>query len=86
MQLLKPKKIRLGNWEADPLSKAQLQYAATDAFASWFLYEVMIISVFYLILALKNNQVIILLFCISPTLGAAEFSRITRESEEELNP
>ncbi|KNA14724.1 hypothetical protein SOVF_104710 [Spinacia oleracea] len=40
-QLLKPKKIRLGNWEADPLSKAQLQYAATDAFASWFLYEVL---------------------------------------------
>ncbi|XP_021749162.1 Werner Syndrome-like exonuclease isoform X1 [Chenopodium quinoa] len=40
-QLLKPKKIRLGNWEADPLSKAQLRYAATDAFASWYLYEVL---------------------------------------------
>lgn len=40
-QLLKPKKIRLGNWEANLLSKAQLQYAATDAFASWYLYEVL---------------------------------------------
>ncbi|KAJ7957251.1 Werner Syndrome-like exonuclease [Quillaja saponaria] len=39
-QLLKPKKIRLGNWEADVLSKEQLHYAATDAFASWYLYEV----------------------------------------------
>ncbi|RVW99847.1 Werner Syndrome-like exonuclease [Vitis vinifera] len=34
-------KIRLGNWEADVLSKAQLEYAATDAFASWYLYEVL---------------------------------------------
>ncbi|KAL2923294.1 Werner Syndrome-like exonuclease [Bienertia sinuspersici] len=40
-QLLKPKKIRLGNWETNFLSKAQLQYAATDAFASWYLYEVL---------------------------------------------
>lgn len=40
-QLLKPKKIRLGNWEFNPLSKAQLQYAATDAFASWYIYEVL---------------------------------------------
>ncbi|CBI17293.3 unnamed protein product, partial [Vitis vinifera] len=40
-QLLKPNKIRLGNWEADVLSKAQLEYAATDAFASWYLYEVL---------------------------------------------
>ncbi|XP_057543276.1 3'-5' exonuclease-like isoform X5 [Amaranthus tricolor] len=40
-QLLKPKKIRLGNWEVGILSKAQLQYAATDAFASWYLYEVL---------------------------------------------
>ncbi|RVW23822.1 Werner Syndrome-like exonuclease [Vitis vinifera] len=39
--LLKPNKIRLGNWEADVLSKAQLEYAATDAFASWYLYEVL---------------------------------------------
>ena len=39
-QLLKPKKIRMGNWEAKVLSKEQLHYAATDAFASWFLYEV----------------------------------------------
>ncbi|GAB2237369.1 hypothetical protein Droror1_Dr00015271 [Drosera rotundifolia] len=38
-QLLKPKKIRLGNWETDVLSKAQLSYAATDAFASWYLYQ-----------------------------------------------
>ncbi|KAK9901442.1 hypothetical protein M0R45_002126 [Rubus argutus] len=40
-QLLKPKKIRLGNWETKYLSKEQLQYAATDAFASWYLYEVL---------------------------------------------
>ena len=40
MQLQKPNKIRLGNWEVDVLSKEQLQYAATDAFASWQLYQV----------------------------------------------
>ncbi|PRQ38410.1 putative DNA helicase [Rosa chinensis] len=40
-QLLKPKKIRLGNWETKYLSKEQLQYAATDAFASWYLHEVL---------------------------------------------
>ncbi|XP_062109224.1 3'-5' exonuclease [Humulus lupulus] len=40
-QLLKPRKIQLGNWETDVLSKDQLQYAATDAFASWYLYEVL---------------------------------------------
>lgn len=38
-QLPKPGKIRLGNWEADNLSMEQLQYAATDAFASWYLYQ-----------------------------------------------
>nr|AFK40115.1 unknown [Lotus japonicus] len=38
-QLKKPNKIRLGNWETPVLSKEQLQYAATDAFASWYLYE-----------------------------------------------
>ncbi|KAH7832935.1 hypothetical protein Vadar_001494 [Vaccinium darrowii] len=38
-QLPKPGKIRLGNWEADNLSTEQLQYAATDAFASWYLYQ-----------------------------------------------
>ncbi|XP_052206600.1 3'-5' exonuclease isoform X1 [Diospyros lotus] len=38
-QLPKPGKIRLGNWEADVLSEEQLQYAATDAFASWYLYQ-----------------------------------------------
>ncbi|XP_057481915.1 LOW QUALITY PROTEIN: 3'-5' exonuclease-like [Actinidia eriantha] len=38
-QLPKLNKIRLGNWEADVLSKEQLQYAATDAFASWLLYQ-----------------------------------------------
>ncbi|KAM2087431.1 hypothetical protein EV1_031320 [Malus domestica] len=41
-ELLKPNKIRLGNWEAKFLSKDQLQYAATDAFASWYLYEVLL--------------------------------------------
>ncbi|ONI28848.1 hypothetical protein PRUPE_1G164900 [Prunus persica] len=40
-QLLKPNKIRLGNWEAKFLSKEQLEYAAIDAFTSWHLYEVL---------------------------------------------
>ncbi|PKA46221.1 Werner Syndrome-like exonuclease [Apostasia shenzhenica] len=40
-QLPKPSKIRLGNWEADELSMEQLHYAATDAFASWYLYQVL---------------------------------------------
>lgn len=40
-QIPKPSRIRLGNWEAAPLSKAQLEYAATDAYASWYLYEVL---------------------------------------------
>ncbi|XP_021888961.1 Werner Syndrome-like exonuclease [Carica papaya] len=40
-ELQKPKKIRLGNWEVKVLSKEQLQYAATDAFASWHVYEVL---------------------------------------------
>ncbi|KAL2332608.1 hypothetical protein Fmac_013821 [Flemingia macrophylla] len=39
-QLKKPKKLRLGNWETPILSQAQLEYAATDAFASWYLYQV----------------------------------------------
>ncbi|XP_009764477.1 3'-5' exonuclease isoform X1 [Nicotiana sylvestris] len=38
-QLPKPRKIRLGNWEANELSKEKLQYAATDAFVSWYLYQ-----------------------------------------------
>ncbi|XP_077229086.1 3'-5' exonuclease-like isoform X2 [Tasmannia lanceolata] len=40
-QLMKPNKIRLGNWETNVLSKEQLQYAATDAFTSWYLYQVL---------------------------------------------
>ncbi|KAA8548370.1 hypothetical protein F0562_000054 [Nyssa sinensis] len=40
-ELQKPAKIQLGNWEADVLSKEQLQYAATDAFASWYLHQVL---------------------------------------------
>ncbi|PWA77818.1 werner syndrome-like exonuclease [Artemisia annua] len=40
-QVLKPNKIRLGNWEANPLSSDQLKYAATDAFVSWYLFEVL---------------------------------------------
>ncbi|EXB50506.1 Werner Syndrome-like exonuclease [Morus notabilis] len=40
-QLPKPKRIQLGNWEADVLTKDQLQYAATDAFVSRYLYEVL---------------------------------------------
>nr|GEY19881.1 Werner syndrome-like exonuclease [Tanacetum cinerariifolium] len=39
-QVLKPNKIRLGNWETNPLSPEQLSYAATDAFVSWYLFEV----------------------------------------------
>lgn len=38
-QLKKPSEIRLGNWETPFLSKEQLEYAATDAFVSWFLYQ-----------------------------------------------
>ncbi|OMO88545.1 hypothetical protein COLO4_20229 [Corchorus olitorius] len=41
LQLPKPNKIRLGNWELYPLSKEQLRYAATDAFASWHLHQVL---------------------------------------------
>ncbi|XP_010918869.1 3'-5' exonuclease isoform X1 [Elaeis guineensis] len=40
-QLEKPRKIRLGNWETNVLSTEQLQYAATDAFACWYLYQVL---------------------------------------------
>ncbi|OAY64603.1 Werner Syndrome-like exonuclease [Ananas comosus] len=40
-KLEKPSKIRMGNWEADILSREKLEYAATDAFASWYLYEVL---------------------------------------------
>nr|GEY20178.1 hypothetical protein [Tanacetum cinerariifolium] len=38
-KVLKPNKIRLGNWETNPLSPEQLSYAATDAFVSWYLFE-----------------------------------------------
>ncbi|KAJ8530766.1 hypothetical protein K7X08_023647 [Anisodus acutangulus] len=38
-QLPKPSNIRLGNWEANMLSREQLHYAATDAFVSWYLYQ-----------------------------------------------
>ncbi|XP_039134043.1 Werner Syndrome-like exonuclease [Dioscorea cayenensis subsp. rotundata] len=40
-ELEKPKKIRLGNWQTNILSQAQLQYAATDAYVSWYLYQVL---------------------------------------------
>ncbi|KAJ0034602.1 hypothetical protein Pint_25510 [Pistacia integerrima] len=40
-ELPKPNKIRLGNWEADVLTKEKIQYAGTDAFASWHLYQVL---------------------------------------------
>ncbi|KAL2530179.1 Werner Syndrome-like exonuclease [Forsythia ovata] len=40
-QLPKPNKIRLGNWEVEVLSKEQLKYAATDAYVSWYLYQVL---------------------------------------------
>ncbi|OEL24688.1 Werner Syndrome-like exonuclease [Dichanthelium oligosanthes] len=38
-ELPKPSNIRMGNWEAYVLTKQQLQYAATDAYISWYLYE-----------------------------------------------
>ncbi|PIN18896.1 DNA helicase [Handroanthus impetiginosus] len=37
----KPTKTRLGNWEVEVLSKEQLIYAATDAYVSWYLYQVL---------------------------------------------
>ncbi|KAF5733156.1 Werner Syndrome-like exonuclease [Tripterygium wilfordii] len=40
-ELHKPKKIQLGNWEANVLTTEQLHYAATDAFASWHVYQVL---------------------------------------------
>ncbi|GLT61001.1 hypothetical protein SLA2020_337370 [Shorea laevis] len=40
-ELQKSRKIRLGNWEVGILSQKQLEYAATDAFASWHLYQVL---------------------------------------------
>ncbi|KAL3619970.1 hypothetical protein CASFOL_034882 [Castilleja foliolosa] len=40
-QLPKPSKIRLGNWEVDVLSMEQIKYAATDAYVSWYLYQVL---------------------------------------------
>ncbi|XP_039119328.1 Werner Syndrome-like exonuclease, partial [Dioscorea cayenensis subsp. rotundata] len=40
-ELEKSKKIRLGNWQTNILSQAQLQYAATDAYVSWYLYQVL---------------------------------------------
>ncbi|KAF8402154.1 hypothetical protein HHK36_013106 [Tetracentron sinense] len=38
-QLNKPSRIQMGNWEAEELSEKQLQYAATDAYASWYLHK-----------------------------------------------
>ena len=38
-QLSKPPHIRLSNWEAEPLSDAQLSYAACDAYAGYRVYE-----------------------------------------------
>ncbi|XP_037475160.1 Werner Syndrome-like exonuclease isoform X1 [Triticum dicoccoides] len=40
-ELPKPGNIRMGNWESFVLSKKQLEYAATDAYISWYLYEVL---------------------------------------------
>ncbi|KAK9138450.1 hypothetical protein Sjap_009044 [Stephania japonica] len=40
-ELEKPNKIRLGNWEVQILSLEQLRYAATDAFVSWHLYQIL---------------------------------------------
>ncbi|CAH9120881.1 unnamed protein product [Cuscuta epithymum] len=40
-ELPKPSHLRLGNWETRVLSKEHLCYAATDAFVSWHLYQVL---------------------------------------------
>jgi len=40
-QVEKVRSIRTGDWEAEPSSQPQLLYAATDAFASWHLYQVL---------------------------------------------
>lgn len=40
-QVEKVPNIRCGDWEACPLSPPQLQYAATDAFASLYLYQIL---------------------------------------------
>ncbi|VFQ79261.1 unnamed protein product [Cuscuta campestris] len=40
-QLPKPSNLRLGNWDTPVLSKEHLSYAATDAFVSWHLYQVL---------------------------------------------
>ncbi|KAK3187972.1 hypothetical protein Dsin_027533 [Dipteronia sinensis] len=53
-ELQKPNKIRLGNWEANVLSKDQLQYAATDAFASWHLYQVINNNPFVLFVSIRG--------------------------------
>ncbi|MCO5593524.1 hypothetical protein L7F22_047538 [Adiantum nelumboides] len=41
-QVDKNASIRMGDWEVDKLSEAQLQYAATDAFASLYLFQVLL--------------------------------------------
>eukprot|EP00897_Mesotaenium_endlicherianum_P010417 jgi/Mesen1/9403/ME000614S08659 len=38
-QVAKGQGLRTGDWEASPLSAAQMRYAATDAFASLLLYQ-----------------------------------------------
>ncbi|KAG4990047.1 hypothetical protein JHK85_033030 [Glycine max] len=63
-QLKKPNKIRLGNWETPVLSKEQLEYAATDAFASWYLYQISrtprksLTEVAKLMVYLKNDNIL----------------------------
>ncbi|KAG4995627.1 hypothetical protein JHK84_032596 [Glycine max] len=63
-QLKKPNKIRLGNWETPVLSKEQLEYAATDAFASWYLYQISrtprksLTEVAKLMVYLKNDYIL----------------------------
>ncbi|KAF7837026.1 Werner Syndrome-like exonuclease [Senna tora] len=40
-ELPKPSRIRMGNWESNPLSDEQIEYAAIDAYASWYLFKVL---------------------------------------------
>jgi ribonuclease D len=39
MKISKDNKVRMSKWHISPLSKEQLNYAATDAYASLLLYN-----------------------------------------------
>lgn len=82
-QLQKLNRIRLGNWEVDVLSKKQLEYAATDAFASWQLYQV-ILNI-CLIVLLVFLILVLLLFFIKVLKTLPDAKDATAERSDELN-